>query len=85
MAFPLVYLLYIYFGFLGLWLIFSLVAIFHMIKYSLANFRSYLYTMIYIAVSLIILIASLNYIMTIDWQMNVSMQEFGNSSSLIEQ
>ena len=85
MTFPLVYLLYIYFGFLGLWSIFALIAIFHMAKYGAATFKSYLYTFIFIAVSIIILISSVNYIQKIDWQINVVLGNFGLTSNLIEQ
>lgn len=85
MTFPLAYLLYIYFGFLGLWSIFSLIAIFHMVKYGAATFKSYLFTFLYIVVSIIILTSSTNYIQKIDWQTNVVLDSFGFSSNLIEQ
>lgn len=63
--------LYIYFVFLAVWLIFSLAAVYHMIKFSFKNFTSFFATFIFIGVSIFILMESYNYLSRIDWEMNV--------------
>ncbi|MDP3043626.1 MAG: hypothetical protein Q8N21_04455 [bacterium] len=71
MTFPLYYFLLIYLLFILLWLIFSLVAVYHMIKFSFKNFTSFFATFIFIGVSIFILMESYNYLSRIDWEMNV--------------
>ena len=63
--------LYIYFVFLAVWFIFSLVAVYHMIKFSFKNFTGFFATFIFIGVSIFILMESYNYLSRIDWEMNV--------------
>lgn len=71
MAISLSVLLYIYFAFLAVWLIFSLVAVYHMMKFGFKNFTSFFATFIFIGVSVFILMESYNYLSQIDWGMNV--------------
>ncbi len=71
MTFPLYYFLLIYSLFILLWLIFSLAAVYHMIKFSFKNFTSFFATFIFIGVSIFILMESYNYLSRIDWEMNV--------------
>jgi hypothetical protein len=71
MTFPLYYFLLIYLLFILLWLVFSLVAVYHMIKFSFKNFISFFATFIFIGVSALILMESYNYLSRIDWEMNV--------------
>ncbi|MFH1232669.1 MAG: hypothetical protein V1651_02265 [Patescibacteria group bacterium] len=82
MQFPLFYLLIIYLFFLAVWLIFSLIAVYHMIRFGFLNFTTFFVTFFYIAVAAIMLNASYNYLIPIDWSVNVSMfQSFFNNFS----
>lgn len=71
MAFPLYYFLLIYLLFILLWLIFGLVAIYHMIKFGFKNFTTFFATFMFIGVSIFMLSESYNYLSRIDWEMNV--------------
>lgn len=72
MVFPLVYLLYFYYAFVAVWLIFSLVAIYHLMKFGLANFLTYAISMGYLVISILIFSTSFYYINQIDWDVNAS-------------
>jgi hypothetical protein len=73
MSFPLYIILFIYLLFLLIWLIFSLVGLYHMLKFGFLNFTTFFAVFFYIAVSLMILSVSYNFIVAIDWRTNVSM------------
>lgn len=73
MTFTLSILLFAYFLFLFLWFVFSLVAVYHMVRFGYLSFFTYLVTFIYIAVSILLLFASYNFISQIDWGMNVTL------------
>jgi len=75
MTFPLYIFLAIYGLFLVVWIIFSWVALFHMIKFGFKNFTTFFTTFIYIAISLLLLAGSYNFISQIDWQANISLLE----------
>ena len=72
MVISLYYLLFIYFIFLAIWIIFSFIAFFHMFKFGFKNITTFLTTLIYICVSIILLTISYNYIAPIDWQINIT-------------
>ncbi|MEK7558099.1 MAG: hypothetical protein AAB530_02730 [Patescibacteria group bacterium] len=72
MAFPLFFLLIIYLFFLAVWLIFSLIAIYHMIRFGSLNVTTFFTTFLYIAVAVIMLNVSYNFLIPIDWSINVS-------------
>ena len=73
MSFPLYYFLTTYFLFLLIWSIFSLVAIYHVLRFGFLNFTTLASTLIFIAVSAMLLIYSYNFINQIDWNLNVSL------------
>ncbi|MFH0923924.1 MAG: hypothetical protein V1825_04280 [Candidatus Falkowbacteria bacterium] len=73
MTFKLSILLIPYLLFLLLWLIFSLVAVYHMIKFGFKNFTTFFTTFIFVAVSLALLAVSYSFLIQIDWDTSVSM------------
>lgn len=64
-------LLYIYFAFLAVWLVFSLVAIYHMIKFGFVSFTAFFATFVFIGVSVFLLAQSYNFLSPIDWNADV--------------
>jgi hypothetical protein len=72
MSFPLSYILIVYSIFLAIWLILSLVALYHMFRFGFMTGLTYGAIFIYIAVSLAILLASAEFIMAIDWNYPVT-------------
>ncbi len=72
MAFPLYIFLIIYLLFLIIWGIFSLVAVYHMVRFGFVNFATFFATLIYIGGAIALLSLSYNYASGIDWGMNVS-------------
>ena len=56
-----------YILFLAIWTAFSLFAIYHLVKFGVQNFTTFLATFLYIAASTLILSVSLTTIMRIDW------------------
>lgn len=63
--------LFIYFMFLAVWLLFSLVGIFHMLSYGFKNIVTLASVFGYIAVSVVILAVSAGYLLNIDWSLEV--------------
>lgn len=76
MAITLSVFLYAYFGFLVLWLIFSLVAIFHLLKFGFKGPATFITAFGYIAVSSLALLVTYNLVSNVDWQ--TSLTVFGN-------
>ena len=81
MVFKLSILLIPYLLFLLLWLIFSLVAVYHMMKFGFKNFTTFFTTFVFVAVSLALLIISYNFLIQIDWDISVSILEGAFDSS----
>ncbi|MBA3047872.1 hypothetical protein KKC83_00275 [Patescibacteria group bacterium] len=75
MTFKLSILLIPYLLFLLLWLIFSLVAVYHMIKFGFKNFTTFFTTFIFVAVSLALLAVSYSFLMQIDWDTQITIFE----------
>ncbi|MBU4375157.1 hypothetical protein KKH38_01490 [Patescibacteria group bacterium] len=75
MTFKLSILLIPYLLFLLLWLIFSLVAVYHMIKFGFKNFTTFFTTFIFAAVSLALLAVSYSFLMQIDWDTQITIFE----------
>lgn len=75
MSFPISIFLYLYYGFLFFWLIFSLVGIFHILKFGFKTFGTFFATFAYMAVSAIILFITFNFINQTDWTVQIM---FGN-------
>jgi hypothetical protein len=72
MSFPLIIFLYIYFAFLAVWLIFSAIGIYHLLRYGFLNFMTFFSLLGYAAISFLILAVSYDYIREIDWNVAIS-------------
>lgn len=72
MSFPLFYFLVIYLLFLAIWLIFSLIAVYHMMRFGFIDFVTFFATFFYVAGAIIMLNISYNFLIPIDWSINVS-------------
>ncbi|MFA6306724.1 MAG: hypothetical protein WCV70_04210 [Patescibacteria group bacterium] len=77
MTIPLIAFLFLYLLFVFVWLIFSLIALFHMIKYGQINFTTFFITFTYIAGSIIILYLSYQYLSQIDWSVGLTILQGG--------
>lgn len=77
MTIPLIAFLFFYLFFVIVWLIFGLIALFHMIKYSQINFTTFFTTFIYIAGSIVILYLSYRYLSVIDWSVGLTIFQGG--------
>jgi hypothetical protein len=67
MSIPLSIFLYIYYAFLAVWTVFSLVSLYHMFKFGVKSFTSFFAAFSYLAVSFVILVITYNYCRQIDW------------------
>jgi len=77
MTIPLIGFLFLYLLFIFIWLIFSLVALFHMVKYGQINFMTFITTFAYIAGSVVILSFSYDYLSHIDWSVGLTIFQGG--------
>lgn len=75
MSFPLYIFLFVYFLFLFGWVVFSLLAIYHMVKFGAVTFATFFSSFVYIAGSAALLFISYNFLSQIEWNMNVSFLE----------
>ncbi|MCK4554263.1 hypothetical protein KAU19_04855 [Candidatus Parcubacteria bacterium] len=75
MTFSLSILLIPYLLFLLLWLIFSIVAVYHMMKFGFKNFTTFFTTFIFVGVSILMLMTTYDFISQIDWQTQVTIFE----------
>ena len=71
MIFELKLLLFIYYGFLVVWFLFSLIALYHMFRFGFKGITSLVTVIIYIAVSFLLSSVSFNYINYIDWDTEI--------------
>ncbi len=71
MSFSLDILLYIYLAFLLFWIVFSVIGIYHMLKYGFLNFMTFFSVFIYIIVSIAMLLMSYNLIIQVDWSSDI--------------
>lgn len=82
MTFELKIFLYIYYAFLCVWGLFSLAAIYHMLKFGFKNFTTFITTFLFIAVSVLMLYTSFNNINKINWAEEISIFEmFSNTQT----
>jgi hypothetical protein len=77
MTIPLIGFLFLYCLFVFIWLIFSLIALYHMMKYGQINFTTFITTFAYIAGSIIILFLSYNFLSQIDWSVGLTIFQGG--------
>ena len=80
MIFPLYIFLIIYLVLLLGWLIFSFIAVYHMLKFGFLNFTTFFTVFVYVAISFLMLAVSYKYLSQIDWRMNVAI--FGDLLNL---
>lgn len=67
MTIPLIGFLYLYLLFVAFWLIFSLIALYHILRYGQINFTTFIAAFAYLAVAAIILNFSYQTLSQIDW------------------
>ncbi len=67
MSITLYIFLLIYLLFLVIWTLFSLVALYHMLKFGFKNITTYLSVLVFVLISLALLSVSYFYIVQIDW------------------
>jgi ABC-type maltose transport system permease subunit len=72
MTFPLIFLLYIYFAFLAIWTILSLVGLYHLLRFGGRMIGTFLIGLVYVSGSIIIIFLSYSYLSTIDWQTQIT-------------
>jgi hypothetical protein len=72
MSITLSILLYLYLALVLIWLIGCLVAIFHVLKFGFKNLITYVATFIFMAGTILILLATLNFILAVDWNKDVT-------------
>lgn len=68
MTFTLNILLYIYYAFLAVWSILSLIGLYHLLRFGGRMFGTYLIGLVYIAGVIVIVFMSYTYLSTIDWE-----------------
>ena len=73
MTFQLSIFLYIYYGFLAIWLVFILTAVYHMLKFGFKTVNTLLITVLFLLVAVSILVVSYGFISQIDWQTEISL------------
>ncbi|MFA5359986.1 MAG: hypothetical protein WC349_03460 [Patescibacteria group bacterium] len=78
MTIPLIAFLFLYLLFLVVWLIFSLIALFHIIRYGQVSFGTFIAAFLYIAGSIVILFFSYQYLSQIDWSIGLTIFQGGN-------
>ena len=77
MTIPLIVFLYLYLLFVFIWLIFSLVALYHMMRYGQVNLITFMATLAYIAGAAAILFFSYEYLSRIDWSVGLTIFQGG--------
>lgn len=87
MSFPISIFLYLYYAFLVIWAVFSLAELYHMLKFGFKTATTFFATFTYLAVAIIILTISFNYINQVDWQSEISVftGAFSGSNQFIQQ
>ena len=87
MSFPISIFLYLYYAFLLFWAVFSLAALYHMLKFGFKTATTFFVTCGYLAVAIIILAVSFSYISQVDWQSEVSVFSgtFSGTSNFMQQ
>jgi len=86
MVFPLYIFLIIYLVFLFGWVIFSLVAIYHMLKFGFLNFTTFFIIFVYIIIAILLLATSYYFLNQIDWTLRFGIFDnlFDNSSGFFD-
>lgn len=77
MTIPLIGFLFFYLLFVFIWLIFSLIALYHVIKYGQISFTTFLATFAYLAGSVLILYISYQSLGQINWNVGLTIFQGG--------
>ncbi len=77
MTIPLIAFLYLYLLFAFVWLIFSLIALYHILKYGQVNFTTFVAAFAYLAVAALIINSSYLYLSPIDWSAGLTVFQGG--------
>jgi len=72
MTFTLSIFLYVFFAFVGIWGVFSLVALFHLLKFGFKGAITFFTATGYVAVSTLIIFGTMSYLEPVDWQASIS-------------
>jgi len=78
MSIPFYILLIIYGLFFLVWFIFSLIGVFHMLRFGFKNFTTWATVFVYVAISLIMLAVTMAYINTVNWRLPIDFSAFFN-------
>ncbi|MEI6597259.1 MAG: hypothetical protein WCL13_03595 [bacterium] len=80
MTIPLIGFLILYLLFVFVWLIFSLVALYHILRYGQINFTTFITTFVYIIGLAVILFLSYEYLSQIDWSVGLTIFQGGSNA-----
>jgi len=80
MSFTISIFLFLYYAFLAVWAIFSLIGIYHVLRFGFKTFVTFFVTFAYLAVSVIILFISFNLINQVDWTLEASTGDLFNTN-----
>jgi len=84
MTIPLYYLLYVFVGFLGGWLFFSTIGMYHIFMYARVNFLSIFFVFVYIAIALMIMYYLFYLLLGINWNIEIPVYSgFGETNNFI--
>lgn len=77
MTIPLIAFLYLYLLFVFVWLIFSLIALYHILRYGQINFTTFLAAFVYAAAAAVMLNLSYRQLSQIDWSLGLAVFQGG--------
>ncbi|MBI4779411.1 hypothetical protein HY797_03090 [Candidatus Falkowbacteria bacterium] len=77
MTIPLIAFLFLYLLFVFIWLIFSLIALYHILRYGQISFTTFFTTFIYIVGAVIMFYFSFIYLSQIDWSVGLTIFQRG--------
>lgn len=80
MAIPLSIFLYIYYAFLVFWGIFSLIGVYHMLKFGMKNFTTFFTTFSYLAVAFILIVLTYNFVAQVGWDNQLPLPVFTSNN-----
>lgn len=72
MSFSLQIFLYVFYGFLAVWSVFFLTALYHLFRFGFKNLVTILSFLIFVGVAVLMLSASFGFISQIDWSQEVA-------------
>lgn len=72
MSFPIQIFLYIFYGFLAVWGIFFLIALYHLFRFGFKNLITIFSIFVFVGVAVLMLSTSFRYISKIDWNQEIS-------------